>query len=289
MAASGEELRLQILGPLRIWRDGVEVDAGPRQQAYLLAVLLARAGKPVSTTQLIDLIWADDVPASAVNILQKYIGALRRLLEPALPARGTGSHLQRRGNGYLFAAGTGMLDVLTFRELVEAARARVAQQRPDEALDSYVRALALWHGSAGDGLAGGSTAMSVFASLDGEFFDACVAAAELAVAGGQPTRVLQPLYLAARMAPLHETVQAALVIALGAAGQQAEALSIFRAVRIRLIDELGIDPGPALVAAQRRVLQAVPAEETPSERPRDSAHAPLPADGLVGRDSYNFV
>ncbi|WP_007509247.1 BTAD domain-containing putative transcriptional regulator [Pseudofrankia saprophytica] len=284
MAASGEELRLQILGPLRIWRDGVEVDAGPRQQAYLLAVLLARAGKPVSTTQLIDLIWADDVPASAVNILQKYIGALRRLLEPALPARGTGSHLQRRGNGYLFAAGTGMLDVLTFRELVEAARARVAQQRPDEALDSYVRALALWHGSAGDGLAGGSTAMSVFASLDGEFFDACVAAAELAVAGGQPTRVLQPLYLAARMAPLHETVQAALVIALGAAGQQAEALSIFRAVRIRLIDELGIDPGPALVAAQRRVLQAVPAEETPSERPRDSAHAPLPADGLVGRD-----
>lgn len=42
-------VRLQVLGPLRVWRDGVERDAGPRQQAYLLALLLARAGQPVTT------------------------------------------------------------------------------------------------------------------------------------------------------------------------------------------------------------------------------------------------
>ncbi|BCB92002.1 BTAD domain-containing putative transcriptional regulator [Phytohabitans suffuscus] len=283
MASSEGHLRLQVLGPLRVWRDGVELDVGPRQQAYLLAVLLVRAGTPVSTSELIDLIWDDDVPASAVNMLQKYVGALRRLLEPALPVRGTGSYLLRHANGYLFAAGPGTVDVVTFRELVEAAKAGLARRRPDEALDWYVRALGLWHGSAGDGLAQGSTAMSIFVALDGEFFAACVAAAELAVSRGQPERVLQPLHLAARMAPLHEPVQAGLVTALAAAGQQAEALSVFRRVGARLADELGIDPGPALVAAYRRVLGPAPGEVPPAGPPPAAEVWPPAAERLVGR------
>ncbi|MEV7390009.1 BTAD domain-containing putative transcriptional regulator [Streptomyces sp. NPDC091215] len=286
MMASGAPVRLQLLGPLRIWRDGVELDAGPPQQACLLAVLLAGAGRPVSTSELVDLIWAEDVPASAVNILQKYVGALRRLLEPALPPRGTGTYLQRRGNGYLFAAAPGMLDVVTFRELVQTARTGVAEQQPHVALDSYVQALKLWHGSAGDGIAHGSTAMAVFTALDGEFFDACVAAAELAVSLGQPERVLPSLYLAARMTPLHEAVQAALVTALAAAGRQAEALAVFRTVRAQLAEELGIDPGPALVTAQQGVLEQTPApgEETPYERSSAAAGATPPGGRLVGRD-----
>ncbi|MFF7467650.1 BTAD domain-containing putative transcriptional regulator [Streptomyces sp. NPDC008092] len=293
MVAPGAPVRLQILGPLRIWRDGVELDAGPPQQACLLAVLLAGAGKPVSMSELVDLIWAEDVPASAVNILQKYVGALRRLLEPALPPRGTGTYLQRRGNGYLFAAAPGMLDVVTFRELVRTARTGVTERQPHGALDSYVQALKLWHGPAGDGIAHGSTAMAVFTALDGEFLDACVAAAELAVSLGQPGRVLPSLYLAARMAPLHETVQASLVTALATAGRQAEALAVFRTVRAQLAEELGIDPGPALVTAQQRVLEQTPtpaptpapapAEEPPYERPPAAAGETPPGGCLVGR------
>ncbi|MGW4964581.1 AAA family ATPase [Nonomuraea sp. NPDC004186] len=240
---------------MRLWREGVELATGPRQQSYLLALLLARAGKPISTSELIDLIWGDDVPATAVNILQKYVGSLRRLLEPALPARTNGTYLERRANGYLFAGGADMLDLLAFREFVEAARVSLAEQRPDVALDSYVRALGYWHGPAGDGLFHGSTAMSIFAALDGEFFDACAAAAELAVSRGRPARVLQPLYLAAGMAPLHETVQAGLVAVLGAAGHRSEALKVFRTVRARLAGELGIGPGPALLEAYQRVLR----------------------------------
>ncbi|MEW2465081.1 BTAD domain-containing putative transcriptional regulator [Streptomyces sp. NPDC046994] len=254
MASSGGHLRLQILGPLRIWRDGVELDAGPRQQSYLLAVLLARAGKPISTSELIDLIWAEDVPASAVNILQKYVGALRRLFEPLRPVREAGSFLHRRGNSYLFAAGPATLDLVAFRELVDAARAALTQHDHDVALDRYVGALGLWHGSAGDGIADGTTATTVFAALDNEFYDACTAAAELAVSMGQPERVLAALQLAASMAPFNEPVQAGLVGVLGATGRQAEALSVFRQARDRLADELGIDPGPALEDAQRRIL-----------------------------------
>ncbi|MFF5292083.1 ATP-binding protein [Paractinoplanes globisporus] len=271
-----ERVRLQILGPLRVWRDGVELDAGPGQQAYLLALLLVRAGRPISTYELIDLIWGDDVPASAVNILQKYTGALRRLLEPELPARGTGSYLQRRGSGYMFVPEPGMLDVVTFRELAEAARTHAAKEQPGPALDCYARALELWHGPAGDGMAHGAAAMAVFATVDGEFFEACVAAAELAVSQGRPELVLPALRRAAAMAPLDEMVQAALLSTLGAAGQQATALSVFRTVRARLAEELGIDPGPALLAAHRRLLGRPSA---PAKPPTPAA----PADLLVGR------
>ncbi|MGW1621179.1 BTAD domain-containing putative transcriptional regulator [Streptomyces sp. NPDC002172] len=254
MASFGGHLSLQILGPLRIWRDGVELDAGPRQQAYLLAVLLARAGRPTSTSELVDLIWGDDVPASAVNILQKYVGALRRLLEPLLPVREAGSFLHRRGNAYLFTAAPVTLDLVAFRERVDAARAALARHDHEVALDHYVGALGLWHGPAGDGVADGTGATTVFAALDNEFYDACTAAAELAVSMGQAERVLAALQLAASMAPFNEPVLAGLVGVLGAAGRQAEALSVFRQVRDRLAEELGIDPGPALEDAQRRIL-----------------------------------
>ncbi|MFB7286505.1 AAA family ATPase [Actinacidiphila glaucinigra] len=283
MATSDASLCLQVLGPLRVWRDGVELDAGPPQQAYLLAVLLARAGEPVSISELVDLIWAEDVPVSAVNILQKYVGALRRLLEPALAAREPGSYLQRRGSAYLFVAAPGTLDVVRFRELVDAAEGGLAEQRPAAALDGYVEAVGLWQGSAGDGVAYGSTGMAIFAGLDDEFRHACVAAAELATRLGRPERVLQSLHMAARMAPLHERVQASLIAALAAAGRPAEALSVFRTVRARLAEELGVAPGPALVAAHLRVLERAPAEEMPYDQVAAPTTRASTADCLVGR------
>ncbi|MFJ3776672.1 BTAD domain-containing putative transcriptional regulator, partial [Streptomyces sp. NPDC090075] len=281
MASSGGHLRLQILGPLRIWRDGVELDPGPRQQSYLLAVLLARAGQPVSTSELVDLIWGEDVPASAVNILQKYVGALRRLFEPVLPVREAGSFLQRRGNAYLFAAGPAALDLVAFRERVAAARAAANRQDHEAALDHFVEALGLWHGSAGDGIAEGTNAAAVFAALDNEFYDACIAAAELAVSTGRPERVLVALRLAASMGPFNERVQAGLIGVLGAAGRQAEALSVFRQARDRLAEELGIDPGPVLEDAHRRILAQPPAP--PPAREADEGAGRSSAAALFGR------
>ncbi|GIF25479.1 hypothetical protein Ate02nite_82090 [Paractinoplanes tereljensis] len=259
---------------MRVWCDGVEVDAGPRQQAYLLALLLARVGSPVSTSELVDLIWGDQVPSSALNVIHKYVGVLRRLLEPAVPTRTHGSYLLRRGNAYLFTAAPGTLDLVTFRELVETGKEALAEQRLDVALDRYVEALGLWRGHAGAGFTHRSTALPIFAALDDEFYAACTEAAELAVSLRRPVRVLAALQLAASMAPFHEPVQAGLIATLGAAGRPAEALSLFREVRARLADELGIDPGPELQAAHLRVLSQ------PSMSP-EVVRTDTP--GLVGR------
>ncbi|BCY07255.1 BTAD domain-containing putative transcriptional regulator [Actinoplanes sp. L3-i22] len=247
--------RFQILGPLRLWRDGAELETGPPQQAHVLALLLAAAGRPVSTNDLVDLIWGEDAPASALNILHKYIGTLRRLLEPGLSPRASGSYLLRRGTGYLIAAGPDALDLARFRTLTRAAHAGRGAGNPADALDHYVEAIRLWHGSTGDALIRGAAGAPIATGLDGEFYAACAAAAELAATLGQAARVLPALRLAASMAPLHEQVQASLITALAADGQQAAALATFRAVRDRLAEELGIDPGPALRDAQRQVLE----------------------------------
>nr|WP_300048548.1 AAA family ATPase [uncultured Nocardioides sp.] len=247
-------VRLQVLGALRAWHDGTELDLGPRQQEYLLALLLARVGRPTSVSELIDLLWDDDVPRSAINILQKYVGAIRRLLEPTLAVRESGSFVQRRGGGYIMTAVPGAVDLADFRLHVERARGHLTAGRPDDASDDYAHALGLWHGPAGDGLSHSRTAAPLFAGLDNEFFDACVSAAALARTQGHPERVVQPLRLAAWMAPLNEPVQASLVNALAASGRQAEALSVVDGVRARLADELGVSPGHDLRAAHARAL-----------------------------------
>ncbi|MFJ3671049.1 ATP-binding protein [Streptomyces sp. NPDC090106] len=257
-------LRLQVLGPLRVWRGEREVDAGPRQQAYLLALLLARGGRPTGIDELIDLIWGEEAPASALNVIHKYVGSIRRLLEPHLLPREAGTYVLRRGNGYLCAVGGDLLDLASFRERSGAAREARASERDAAALDHYLDALRLWSGPAGNGWAHGPAAAPIFSGLNDEYFQACMEAADIALALGLPAQVLPALHLAATMAPLHEPVQAALITLLGATGHQAQALSVFDSVRARLADDLGIDPGQALRTAHQRVLTQTSAPSRPS-------------------------
>ncbi|RKE10638.1 DNA-binding SARP family transcriptional activator [Catellatospora citrea] len=245
---------MQIMGPLRVWRGEAELDTGPRQQRCLLALLMARVGQPVSMTDLIALLWGQDSPASAANVIQKYIGALRRVLEPGLPVRTSGSYLLLDGSGYRFTAGLNTLDLIAFRHHVTAATASADREELRQALNHYIDALRLCRGTAGDTLADSPAAIAVFAAIDEEFLEAAVNATEIAIRLREPTSVLSPLRLAAEMNPFHERVHASLVAALAASGQQAEALTAYRRIRERLVDELGIDPGHALQRAFRQVL-----------------------------------
>lgn len=275
--------RLQILGPLRLWRGDTEIDAGPPQQAQLLAVLLARAGRPTGADELIDIIWGETPPASALNTLHKYIGSLRHLLEPELPSRQEGSFLLRRSSGYVFVGGDEVLDLIAFRALSTGAQVAAAEQRYEAAVDDYVAAVTLWTGPAGVGLDRGLASASIFGALNSEFLDSAVAATALAMSLGTAERVIPALQVAASMSPLHEPVQASLVAALGAAGRQAEALEAYHAVRMRLAEQLGIDPGQVLAEAHRQVLD-------PSHRyPADGRSTAALKDRPVSAEPYRVA
>jgi len=270
---------------LRVWRDLIEVDAGSRLQRCLLALLLARGGNPVSMSEIVDLLWGEDAPLSAVNTVHKYVGALRRILEPDLGLRASRRWLVRHGPGYRFNANPEVLDLTAFRR---AARHSLAQGDDARALKSRVKALRLWHGPAGGGLAETPDAQTIFDTLNREYLDLAVSSAQPARRRKRPRLVLDLLWQAAAVGPLHGPLHAELIANLTLAGHNAEALAAYRAIRDRLASELGIDPSPGLQLAYHEIGAAPvppPREDTPGDGTRRKRPAQLPADlpSFVGR------
>ena len=251
----GEPIRFAVLGPVRVWRGGEEVAGGPPQQRAILALLLARAGTPVGMGELIDLLWPSDPPASAANVVHRYIGTLRRQLEPGLPTRMAGRWLVRQVGSYRLNVDAQSLDLLEFRQLGQSARGLVAHGLVEAAVGEFVAALELWRGPSLAGNEVSVHAQAVFAEIDRERIVIALEAADAALAAGQSRKVLAPLREVAALHPLDEPLQARLMLALAAAGYQAEALSTFRGISARLSEELGIEPGPELRAAHQRVLR----------------------------------
>ncbi|MEU8868731.1 AfsR/SARP family transcriptional regulator [Streptomyces umbrinus] len=245
--------RFTVLGPLRAWRGGIELELGPPKQRALLAFLLAQPNHPVGTHEIVDALWRQNPPDSAVNVVHRHIGALRRLFEPDMPSRGTSRWLVRASGGYRLDADLESLDLLRFRHLRERAS---GTGEPAEATELLVEALTLWRGPTASGIAPDVRAHPAFGAVDGEHLAAVKHAAERALETGREprARVLVTLRKAAALYMLDEELQARLILMLAATGHQAEALEVYRTVRARLADDLGVQPGPELQAAQRRVL-----------------------------------
>src|SRR4051794_8035660 len=96
----GPALRLEILGPLQVWRGDTCLALGPVQPRVVLAVLALHANRPLRREQLIDAIWGEAAPAYAVNLVQKHISSLRRALEPVRSARSPSQLLTWTDIGY---------------------------------------------------------------------------------------------------------------------------------------------------------------------------------------------
>ncbi|MFI6025494.1 AfsR/SARP family transcriptional regulator [Amycolatopsis magusensis] len=110
-------MRFGILGPLAVWReDEHQLDLGTPKARVLVAVLLSRAGHPVSEDQLAVALWGDTPPKSATKNVQTYVHRLRRQLGD--PAR-----VVRQGAGYLVPVDRDELDAATFEHLADAGRA----------------------------------------------------------------------------------------------------------------------------------------------------------------------
>jgi DNA-binding SARP family transcriptional activator/DNA-binding XRE family transcriptional regulator len=247
-------VRLQVLGPLVAWRDGVRLAlGGPRQQAVLGMLALA-PGSLVHRAAIIDALWPGDPPATAVTVVQSHVSRLRGLLDRGRLPRDRGGVLVSAGACYGLRAGPGQLDLLDFAQL--AAGARAAREAGDYAgaCGLYQRALGLWRGEplAGVDLLAGHPEL---AGLARQRAAMVIEYAQVASGAGWHDRVLAPLRALAGREPLNERAHAQLMIALAGSGQQAEALELFEALRRRLDTELAMPPGPEVAEAHLRVLR----------------------------------
>ena len=253
--ARGAVLRFALLGPVRVWRDEAELDPGFPQQRALLALLLTYEGRPVPTGDLLDLLWPGHPPASAPNVVRRYIGALRRLLEPELPPRAPGRRLLRRPGGHLLEVTPDEVDLLRFRELTRQGIRASVTGRAETAALRFTEALAEWSGPVAMGIAAAAREHVRFTAVGRELLQTARLAADAALLCGRTAQVLPALRRAGALDPLDEPLHARLILSLAACGLQAEALTAYEDVRRRLAAELGIPPGAELAAAHTRVLR----------------------------------
>ncbi|MGW2517316.1 BTAD domain-containing putative transcriptional regulator [Streptomyces sp. NPDC001617] len=250
-----ELTRFEVLGPLRVTRGQAELELGFPQQRALLGLLLVRAGRPVPAGEIVDVLWPDRPPASALNVVRRYVGSLRRLLEPGLPPRAPGRRLPRGADGYLLAAEEDEVDLLRFRGLARRAKRAVATGRPEVALRHFTGALGEWRGPVAAGVPSAVRGHAVFAEVEREIVRTTVMAADTALLCARTEEVLPALRRAIALDPLNEPLHARLVMALAATGRQAEALAAFESVRLLLAREVGVAPGTELSTAHTRVLR----------------------------------
>ena len=151
------------------------------------------------------------------------------------------------------------MDVVRFEQLVATGRRLVEAGEAALASAALGEALALRRG---EPLA--EFAYAGFADVERAHLDELTLVAIEARAGadlvlGLHGELVVELEALCREHPLRERLWELLILALYRAGRQAEALRAYTEARDRLVDELGIEPGPALRELQARVLAQDPA------------------------------
>ncbi|MFF7642451.1 BTAD domain-containing putative transcriptional regulator [Streptomyces canus] len=265
----------------------MELSPGPPKRRALLALLLTRAGEPVPVHEIVDVLWGENAPVSSVNVLSRHVGALRGMLDTDTSGQTTSSRLVRGSGGYRLILGAGELDLQRFRALRDEASAARDLGDPARAAASLLEALALWRGPTASGIAPEVRAHPAFASVDREYPAAVKEAAAVALEAGPALagQLLPILRQTAADHPLDEVLHASLVTALAATGHRAEAWNAYQDVRTRLVDELGLDPGPELLAAEEQLPRSTASAPPGWSGPRDSAQssaenvAPQPSHG----------
>ncbi|MFD9944687.1 BTAD domain-containing putative transcriptional regulator, partial [Nonomuraea sp. NPDC059022] len=230
----GDDLRFSLLGPVRAWRGGRELGLGSPQQRLVLAVLLLAEGRAVGGEQLMDAVWGQARPRTAVHVLRTYISRLRAVLPADV--------VVSVGDGYAVRAGT--CDVAELRMLYGEGR--------------YAEALALWQGEPLAGL-GGDYAEAQRARLTEQRLAALEHRLGQDLDEGKHAEVVVELSALAAEHPTRERLRGLLMLALYRAGRQAEAIGVYTDTRTLLADELGVDPSPELAELYQQIISADPA------------------------------
>jgi DNA-binding SARP family transcriptional activator len=255
----------RVLGPLEALAEGTPVKLGGSRPRAVLAVLLLHSGQVVSTSRLIDEVWAEAPPETAANVLQGYVSQLRKEL-----GRDT---IETREPGYLLRVDHDSLDLHRFERLASDGTELLERGRAEDAAVLLRESLALWRGPALADVADEGILRQAAARLDELRLVALERRIEADLVCGRHAELVGELEELATEYPLRERPRALQMLALYRCGRQADALAAYRTARGTLVDELGIEPGSELQELERAILQHDPSLELEPARGRKPALA----------------
>lgn len=273
----GVELDVDVLGPLRVYRDRTLVRLGP-QQATLLSVLLIESCRSVPATRLVELLWDVEAPASAQATLRSHVANLRRALEPE--RSGTSSVLLTVGTGpglgYELRLPPARSDAHRFERACAEGERLVRAGAPAQGVEMIHDALGLWRGTAFADVADRPFAAPRITRLNALRRTARSTYAEALFALGRHGEVAGELANAITEDPYDEGQRRLLALALYHQHRVNEAAEVCRE-GVALLRERGLD-APDLQDLHRAILcRELSAADQPAQSPaRSPAHRSTP-------------
>ncbi|RSM86549.1 hypothetical protein DMH04_12910 [Kibdelosporangium aridum] len=264
-SCSDSAIRVSVLGPLAVQLGGEVQELGAQKQRCLLGLLALQYGTTVSRDEIVELLWGTKPPATWQNLIHTYVTRLRKAL-----GNDGSSAIVTAPSGYRLTLGAQELDIAEFDALLQQG------ENPEK----LAAALDQWRGPLLADLPDRLRWHPAAVSAQERRISAAMAYADAVVEPSRQDEVIRRLQALIVEAPMHEGLLARIMLALAAAGRQADAISLYAGARQLLGNELGVDPSAELRSAHERVLR----QDVPAKTSR-FVPAQLPADvvGFSGR------
>jgi DNA-binding SARP family transcriptional activator len=266
-------MKIKVLGPLDAEVNGLSIVPTAGKPRQILALLALYPGRVVPVPTLMEEIWGSGLPQSSLTTLQTYILQLRRLLGTAMGPDVPGSAkdvLATRYGGYLLQIPPESVDVYVYERLVAEGR-QAFEAGEDELAASRLReALALWEGPALVDVRVGQVLDIEVMRLEESRLVTRERRIDADLRLGRHAELIAELADLVARHPQHEGLHSQAMVALYRSGRQTSALDVYRRLRQRLIDELGVEPAPQLQRMHQAMLAVDPRLDVAAGRQRTS-------------------
>lgn len=288
---------LGLLGPLLLVRAGRQITPSAPKLRLVLSLLAVQANAVTRVDQLVEELWGESPPPSALTTVQTYIYQLRKLLklddQPVPEGDTTRPALLSHPGGYILRLpDLADVDANLFEELARRGRTELLAARAEAAAETFREALALWRGNVLEGVTTGPVLYAHATRLEELRRTVVALRIEADLQLGRHHEIIGELNSMVAAAPTREDICAKLMIALYRSGRRADALGVYQRIRTALVDELGLDPAAELQRLHQLMLEANPELDLPTMPAAPAtpvvtttAPAQLPADipDFVGR------
>lgn len=251
------DMKISVLGSIELVSRGRKFTLSAYKPRQVLALLLLNPNRPVSVDKLMEELWGEDPPRSSMTTIQTYILLLRKFLINSLQIDAdyvAKKILVTEPAGYTFHVRVGQLDLHEFNELAAKGRHALAGNRITEAADLLRRALDLWRGNVLADVPVGQVLQPKVRGLEEARLTALEERIDADLRLGRHREVLSELAELTGEYEFNELLHGQLMVALYRVGRRSEALDLFRRLRARMIDEVGLEPSSMLYRVQQAVL-----------------------------------
>jgi SARP family transcriptional regulator, regulator of embCAB operon len=269
-------VKVKILGPLEASLNEVSIAPTAHKPRQTLAMLAISAGQLVPVSMLVEELWPDGPPRSATQLVQTYVLRLRQLIDDAMRVETAGAAKQiliTRPGGYTLDVAPEEIDVHRFQKFARAGERAMELGDHKAASSLLASALETWRGPALVDVRIGARLAVEVERLEQSRLGVTESRIDVDLQLGRHHQLLGELAELTALYPLHERLCEQYMTALYLCGCKWKALEIFRRLRQRLIDELGVEPSVQVQRLQRAILNADMDVNVRNRRPAPSGAA----------------